>query len=52
MKQGWTDKIGRVVQLLTVCIVCINPLIQSDGNKSDSLGKSKVISILTININK
>ncbi|CAI1506465.1 Uncharacterised protein [Serratia fonticola] len=52
MKRGWTDKISKAIQLLTVCVVCINPLFYGDESKSVTIDTPRAFSIFTININK
>jgi hypothetical protein len=52
MKRDWMDKISKAIQLLTVCIVCINPLFYGDESKTVTIDTPRVISIFTIHINK
>ncbi|TQI78495.1 hypothetical protein FHU09_0980 [Serratia fonticola] len=52
MERNWTDRIGKTIQLLTLCIVCINPLFYGDESKTLTSDTPIATSIFTININK
>jgi hypothetical protein len=51
MKQGWMAKACRAIQLVTICVVCINPLIYGEEGKFLSIEETRAVSIFTININ-
>ncbi|KYP01669.1 hypothetical protein AU253_11455 [Yersinia pestis] len=52
MKRGLFEKAGRAVLVLTVCLICIKPMVTTVQNESWAVKDQRSFSIFSITFNK
>ncbi|MBW5825945.1 hypothetical protein [Yersinia kristensenii] len=52
MKRGLFEKAGRAVLVLTVCLICVKPMVTTIQQESWAVKDQRSFSILSITVNQ